>query len=62
MNKEELSKEIFDAGEWQEYYQKCQNSTMETYYTEKYQKLKKIYAKLVEKEEIEKFQQTLEEL
>lgn len=63
MTKRELSIEINDAGGWQEYYQtKHKNSTMEAYYTEKYQRLKKEYAKLVEKEQIEKFQETLETL
>jgi hypothetical protein len=61
--KEELSIEINDAGGWQEYYQtKNKNSTMEAHYTEKYQRLKKQYAELVEKENIERFQKVLEEL
>lgn len=61
--KEELSIEINDAGGWQEYYQtKNKNSTMEAHYTEKYNKLRKQYAELVEREEIERFNQTLETL
>jgi hypothetical protein len=63
MTKEQLSIEINDAGGWQEYYQtKNKNSTMEAYYTEKYNRLRKQYAELSEQEQIEKFHKTLEEL
>jgi len=51
MTKEQLSIEINDAGEWQEYYQtRYENSTMEAYYTDKYERLKKQYADLCEEE------------
>jgi hypothetical protein len=37
--------------EWQEYYQtRYKNSTMEAYYTDKYERLKKQYADLCEEE------------
>jgi len=61
--KEKLSIEINDAGEWQEYYQKKNKSfTMGEYYTSKYITLKEQYASLVEEENRLKFQSTLENL
>lgn len=63
MTKEELGIEINWAGGQQEFYQtKYKNSTLEGYWTEIYNRLRKEYAQIVEKEEVEKFITYLEEL
>ena len=61
--KEEVGRDINDAGGWQEFFQKkSKNSTMEFYWTEKYRQFKKEYAKIAEREEVEKFASALKGL